>query len=106
MTKRKIQYGAIPPESDAEFVAILTRAAEEGAKRALADVGLDGDEDQTVFALEVFACSFCHSLCRGEMDVAVRKVDRSTSSPASVLRASILSGWANTRWLSSVPTQR
>jgi hypothetical protein len=40
-----------PPRSDgfvrmpdAEFEAILTRAAEEGAKRALADVGLDGDE--------------------------------------------------------------
>ena len=29
---------------DAEFEAILTRAAEEGAKRALSDVGLDGDE--------------------------------------------------------------
>ncbi|MBB5223411.1 hypothetical protein HNP73_003358 [Amaricoccus macauensis] len=29
---------------DAEFEAILTRAAEEGAKRSLADVGLDGDE--------------------------------------------------------------
>ena len=29
---------------DAEFEAILTRAAEQGAKRALADVGLDGDE--------------------------------------------------------------
>lgn len=29
---------------DAEFEAILTRAAEEGAKRALADVGLDGGE--------------------------------------------------------------
>lgn len=28
---------------DAEFEAILTRAAEEGAKRALADVGLDGE---------------------------------------------------------------
>ena len=27
-----------------EFEAILTRAAEEGAKRALADVGLDGEE--------------------------------------------------------------
>ena len=26
------------------FAKILTRAAEEGAKRALADVGLDGDE--------------------------------------------------------------
>ena len=40
-----------PPRSDgfvrmpdAEFEAILTRAAEEGAKRALADVGLDGPE--------------------------------------------------------------
>ena len=29
---------------DAEFETILTRAAEDGAKRALADVGLDGDE--------------------------------------------------------------
>ena len=29
---------------DAEFEAILTRAAEKGAKRALADVGVDGDE--------------------------------------------------------------
>ena len=29
---------------DAEFEALLTRAAEEGAKRALADAGLDGDE--------------------------------------------------------------
>ncbi len=28
---------------DAEFEAILTRAAEEGAKRGLTDVGLDGD---------------------------------------------------------------
>ena len=27
-----------------DFEAILARAAEEGAKRALADVGLDGDE--------------------------------------------------------------
>ena len=29
---------------DAEFEAILTRTAEEGAKRALADIGLDGEE--------------------------------------------------------------
>ena len=29
---------------DAEFEELLTRAAEEGAKRALADVGLDGKE--------------------------------------------------------------
>ena len=29
---------------DAEFEAMLARAAEEGAKLALADVGLDGDE--------------------------------------------------------------
>lgn len=29
---------------DAEFEAILTRAAEEGARRALANVGLDGEE--------------------------------------------------------------
>ncbi|SDX72861.1 DUF6127 family protein [Roseicitreum antarcticum] len=29
---------------DAEFEAMLARAAEKGAKRALADVGLDGNE--------------------------------------------------------------
>jgi len=29
---------------DAEFEALMVRAAEEGAKRALADVGLDGQE--------------------------------------------------------------
>ena len=29
---------------DAEFEELLARAAEEGAKRALADVGLDGTE--------------------------------------------------------------
>ncbi len=29
---------------DAEFEELLSRAAEEGAKRALADVGLDGNE--------------------------------------------------------------
>jgi hypothetical protein len=29
---------------DAEFADLLARAAEEGAKRALADVGLDGTE--------------------------------------------------------------
>ena len=40
-----------PPRSEGyvrmpehELRAMLTRAAEEGAKRALADVGLDGDE--------------------------------------------------------------
>ena len=41
-----------PPQSDqgfvrmpdAEFEAILARAAEEGAKRALGDAGLDGKE--------------------------------------------------------------
>jgi hypothetical protein len=41
-----------PPPSDqdfvrmpnAEFEAMLARAAEKGAKRALADVGLDGEE--------------------------------------------------------------
>ena len=29
---------------DAEFEELLARAAQEGAKRALADAGLDGDE--------------------------------------------------------------
>ena len=39
---------------DAEFEAILTRAAEEGAKRALADVGLDGDE--AALDIRAFLC--------------------------------------------------
>lgn len=30
--------------TDAELEALLARAAEQGAKRALADLGLDGDE--------------------------------------------------------------
>src|SRR5690606_4066153 len=49
--ERRQEDPMTPPRSegfvrmpDAEFEAILTRAAEEGAKRALADVGLDGDE--------------------------------------------------------------
>ena len=42
----RAKYGANCQRAvnDAELEAILTRAAEEGAKRALADVGLDGDE--------------------------------------------------------------
>ena len=43
MTPRRSDHGFVRMP-DAEFEAILTRAAEEGAKRALADVGLDGDE--------------------------------------------------------------
>ena len=43
MTPRRSDQGYVRMP-DAEFEAILTRAAEEGAKRALADVGLDGDE--------------------------------------------------------------
>ena len=43
MTPRRSDTGFVRMP-DAEFEAILTRAAEEGAKRALADVGLDGDE--------------------------------------------------------------
>jgi len=43
MTVRRNDQGHVRmPEP--EFEAILTRAADEGAKRALADVGLDGDE--------------------------------------------------------------
>ncbi|SLN73065.1 hypothetical protein ROE7235_03378 [Roseibaca ekhonensis] len=38
------QYEGFVRMPDAEFEAILARAAEKGAKRALADVGLDGEE--------------------------------------------------------------
>ena len=51
LAERRKEDPMNPPRSegyvrmpDAEFEAILTRAAEEGAKRALADVGLEGDE--------------------------------------------------------------
>jgi aminobenzoyl-glutamate utilization protein A len=40
---------------DVEFEASLTRAAEEGAKRALADAGLDGDEAALAWAQDVNA---------------------------------------------------
>ena len=47
---------------DAEFEAILTRAAEEGAKRALSDVGLDGDRtgdaEPLLLASREFECRF------------------------------------------------
>ena len=59
---------------DAEFEAILTRAAEEGAKRALADVGLDGDEA----ALEIrdlrSVVDCIRLVCRTAMQTAVRAV--------------------------------
>ena len=43
MTVRRTDQGSVRmPER--EFEAILARAAEEGAKRALADVGLEGKE--------------------------------------------------------------
>lgn len=41
MTTRSEGFVRMP---DAEFEAILTRGAEESARRALADVGLYGDE--------------------------------------------------------------
>ena len=40
---------------DAEFEAILTRAAEEGAKRALADVGLDVKKRRSIYGI----CDHC-----------------------------------------------
>ena len=43
MTPRRSEQGFVRMP-DAEFEAILTRAAEAGARRALADVGLDGTE--------------------------------------------------------------
>ena len=41
MTPRRVSPAQVQM-SDADFEVILARAAEEGAKRALADVGLDG----------------------------------------------------------------
>ena len=38
------QYEGFVRMPDAEFEAMLARAAEKGAKRALADVGLDGKD--------------------------------------------------------------
>jgi hypothetical protein len=43
MTPRRSGEGHVRMP-DAEFAELLARAAEEGAKRALADVGLDGTE--------------------------------------------------------------
>lgn len=43
MTPSRIE-GHFVRMPEAEFEAMLARAAEKGAKRALADVGLDGDE--------------------------------------------------------------
>jgi len=43
MTPPKIDAGNVCMPED-EFEAMLTRAAEKGARRALADVGLDGPE--------------------------------------------------------------
>ena len=43
MTPRRSGQGHVRMP-DAEFEELLARAAEEGAKRALADVGLDGTE--------------------------------------------------------------
>ncbi len=47
---------------DAEFEAILTRAAEKGAKRALADVGLDGEDAALdVHGLRTLSTAFASS---------------------------------------------
>ena len=43
MTPRRSGQGHVRMP-DAEFEELLARAAEEGARRALADVGLDGSE--------------------------------------------------------------
>ncbi len=43
MTPPKIDAGFVRMPED-EFEAMLARAAEQGARRALADVGLDGPE--------------------------------------------------------------
>lgn len=59
---------------DAEFEAILTRAAEEGAKRALADVGLDGDE-AALDIRDLRSLVDCIRLVRGTaMQTAVRMI--------------------------------
>ena len=43
MTPPKLEVGFVRMPEE-EFEAILARAAEQGARRALADVGLDGPE--------------------------------------------------------------
>ena len=58
---------------DAEFEAILTRAAEEGAKRALADVGLDGDE-AALDIRDLRSLVDCIRLVRHTMQTAVRMI--------------------------------
>jgi hypothetical protein len=59
---------------DAEFEAILTRAAEEGAKRALADVGLYGDEAALDIRDLRSLGNFIHLVRRTAMQTAVRMI--------------------------------
>ncbi|MCB8840096.1 DUF6127 family protein [Aurantimonas sp. VKM B-3413] len=60
---------------DAEFEAILTRAAEEGAKRALADVGLDGDDEAALDIRDLRSLVDCIRLVRRTaMQTAVRMI--------------------------------
>ncbi|MFT4961959.1 MAG: hypothetical protein ACI92Z_003054 [Paracoccaceae bacterium] len=44
---------------EAEFEAMLSRAAEQGARRALADVGLDGPDA----AIDSMICVHCLKVC-------------------------------------------
>jgi len=59
-----------------EFEAILARAAEEGAKRALADVGLEGDEA----ALEIRDLCLMLDLLRLVRRTAVQTVVRAVTT--------------------------
>ena len=59
---------------DAEFEAILTRAAEDGAKRALADVGPDGDEAALVIRDLRSLVDFIRLVRRKAMHTVVRMI--------------------------------
>jgi hypothetical protein len=58
---------------DAEFEAILTRATEEGAKRALADVGLDSDERAGRLAQRLEISERTNDVQRQMLDAAARR---------------------------------
>ena len=64
---------------DAEFEAILARAAEKGAKRALADVGLDGEEAALDIRDLRSLVDFIRLVRRTAMQTAVRPAPASTA---------------------------
>ena len=59
---------------DAEFEAMLARSAEKGAKRALADVGLDGEEAALDIRDLRSLLDFIRLVRRTAMQTAVRMI--------------------------------